>query len=326
MFKRGVQAPGEELLGGALSEDLGDELAKHPARIERYSKARARALDILAYLEQVPHLERERVLLRDCGNWLLFRRYYTVGKVRLSGMHSCSKPLLCPLCAIRRGAKALKVYLERFKVISSQVPELRPYLVTFTVANGPNLGERMRHLQWALKTLQTRRRLFVAGGKRAVWTEAVRAWGAVWSYEVTNRGKGWHPHAHAIWLCESPPDRWALVEEWKRITGDSCILDVRPMHQTDLAKDFCEVFKYTMKFGELANDHLVEAYRTLRGKRLIGSFGCFRGVQVPEELTDDLLDDLPYIELLYRFQPGTGYSVQASSDPLFDGQPLEVTA
>lgn len=310
MVNRGDQAPGESVLCGTLSGDLGDELEKHPARIKRYSDARKRALEILAYLEQVSHLGEERALLRDCGNYLLFRQYYTVGKVRLAAMRSCRKPLLCPLCAIRRGAKALKAYLDRFRTIVAENGALVPYLVTFTVANGADLGERMGHLHRSLQRLHGRRREFLAGSKRAVWTEAVKAMGAVWSYEVTNRGKGWHPHAHAIWLCETPPERWALVDEWKGITGDSCVLDVRPMDQADPAKDFCEVFKYTMKFSELALSDLVQAYRTLRGKRLIGSFGCFRGVQVPDELTDELLDDLPYIELLYRYRAGVGYSIE----------------
>lgn len=42
----------------------------------------------------------------------------------------------------------------------------------------------------------------------------------------------------------------------------------------------------------------------LEGKRLLGSAGCFRGVEVPDELNDELLDDLPYVDLFYRFLRG----------------------
>jgi hypothetical protein len=42
----------------------------------------------------------------------------------------------------------------------------------------------------------------------------------------------------------------------------------------------------------------------LKGKRLLGSAGCFRGVEVPDELNDELLDDLPYVDLFYRFLRG----------------------
>jgi hypothetical protein len=46
-----------------------------------------------------------------------FRHYFTIDKVRLHGASFCMKHLLCPLCAIRRGAKALKAYLDRWEVI-----------------------------------------------------------------------------------------------------------------------------------------------------------------------------------------------------------------
>ena len=37
----------------------------------------------------------------------------------------------------------------------------------------------------------------------------------------------------------------------------------------------------------------------------MGSFGLFRAVEVSEELTDELLEEeLPYIDLLYRFVRG----------------------
>jgi hypothetical protein len=52
-----------------------------------------------------------------CGDYLAFRHYFTIDKVRLHGASFCMKHLLCPLCAIRRGSKALKAYLDRWEVI-----------------------------------------------------------------------------------------------------------------------------------------------------------------------------------------------------------------
>ena len=53
----------------------------------------------------------------------------------------------------------------------------------------------------------------------------------------------------------------------------------------------------------------LHAYKTLKGKRLINSFGALRGVEVPEELTDDDLDDdLPYMLMLYTYRKGSGYN------------------
>ena len=40
---------------------------------------------------------------------------------------------------------------------------------------------------------------------------------------------------------------------------------------------------------------------TLKGKRLTGSFGSMYGVKIPEKLDDMPLDELPYMEMFYRF-------------------------
>jgi len=57
----------------------------------------------------------------------------------------------------------------------------------------------------------------------------------------------------------------------------------------------------------------VHAWATLAGKRLIGSAGLFRVVEVPESLLDDPTDfeDLPYVTLFYRYLRGAGYSLNA---------------
>ena len=46
----------------------------------------------------------------------------------------------------------------------------------------------------------------------------------------------------------------------------------------------------------------------LSNRRLVDSFGLLRGVVVPEELTDEPLEGLPYVEYLYRWQ-NAGYSL-----------------
>ena len=326
-----------ELGGTGICE--GSEYGTFASRVERYGSARARARQMVSHLSQVPHvpqvqhlgaerIEKAHARLKDCGEYLAFHHYYTVDKVRLTKASFCKQHLLCPLCAIRRGAKSLKAYLDRFEVIRKDQPSLRPYLVTFTVRNGDELRERFEHLANSLKRLHARRRDWLKKGRG--WTEAARAAGAVWSYEVTNIGNGWHPHAHAIWLCDSEPDQAALRAEWEAITGDSFMVDVRPIGQEDPAEGFSEVFKYAVKFAGLDLEHNVEAWATLHGRRLLGSFGAFRGVEVPPELTDEPLEGLPYVELFYRFVQGKGYELrwaehheaeQASETPSEQAEP-----
>lgn len=286
-----------------------DDAAGLPARVARYSKARRRALDMADFIAHNTEGVKEHSRLSRCGNYLVFRHYYTRDIVRLHAAEFCKQHLLCPLCAIRRGAKLMKAYLERWEYIRAGETALKPFLVTFTVKNGPDLDERMGHLRRSLQKLHKRR----TGTRQR--SECRKAEAGVWSYEVTNRGKGWHPHAHAIWLCATPPDQAALRAEWEGITGDSFMVDVRPI-AGDPVEGFCEVFKYALKFSELSPLHNWEAYKVLHGCRLIAAFGGFYGLDVPDQYLDEPLpEDLPFVDLLFRYVTGVGYSfVPSRSD------------
>jgi hypothetical protein len=73
-----------------------------------------------------------------------------------------------------------------------------------------------------------------------------------------------------------------------------------------------EVFKYAVKFSDQEPADTVHAFLTLRGKRLVASAGAFRGVVVPEALTDEPLEDLPFVTLFYRYLHGSGYTLRGS--------------
>ena len=289
----------------SLAEEFGaDGIETLPKRVERYGKAKSQALDVAQFIGG--HIGGQEKLLRrleTCGDYLLFRHYFTVDAVRLHAASFCMKHLLCPLCAIRRGAKALKSYLDRWEVIRAEKPRLRPFLVTLTVKDGPDLAERFNHLHKAQRELWKRKQR----GRGSV-LDGVQ--GAVWSYEI-KRGAGsglWHPHLHMIALAEHCPDQAQLRAEWHNITGDSFIVDARPI-EGDPVAGFLEVFKYAVKFSDQEPADTWHAFQTLTRKRLLASSGLFRGVVVPENLTDDGIDDLPYVELFYRYLPGRGYSV-----------------
>lgn len=272
-----------------------------PKRVDRYSKAKKGALDVAEYMGTLPRHQAMAGKVRDCGDYLLFRHFFTIDTVKLHAASFCRKHLLCPLCAIRRGAKALGAYLDRFEAIKRTSARLRPFLVTLTVKDGPDLAERFKHLHDSQRELWKRKQR-----RRGSVLDGVE--GAVWSYEV-KRGNGsglWHPHLHMIALAEAAPDAERLSREWHQITGDSFIVDVRPISQEDPASGFVEVFKYAVKFSDQEPADTVHAWETLAGKRLLGSAGCFRGVEIPEDLTDDPGDylGLPYVDLLYRYLSG----------------------
>lgn len=290
----------------SLAGEIGVEgIEALPKRVARYEKAKSGALDIAKYMRDETDHQYMANKVHSCGDYLLFRHYFTVDTVRLHAAQFCKKHLLCPLCAIRRGAKALAAYLARWEVIQAQKTALRPFLITLTVKDGDDLRERFKHLHKSQHELWKRKHR-----GRGSCLDSVA--GAVWSYEV-KRGSGsgdWHPHLHMIALAEAQPDQDELAKEWHQITGDSFIVDVRPISQEDPVSGFIEVFKYAVKFSDQEPADTVHAWQVLKGKRLLSSAGCFRGVEVPDELTDDCsdLEGLPFMDMLYR-QTRNGYSL-----------------
>ena len=306
--------------------DLGHEIKGRgvellPVKVLRYGTAKIRALDVAHYIARLPLDLRDSYTaerLYACGNNLHFRHYFTIDEVRLHKSYLCGFHLLCPLCAIRRGSKALQAYLPRYEALVASEPLLKPFLVTLTVKDGPDLEERFDHLLLAQNRLWRSK----LGTRQKCSLSGVRA--AVWSYEV-KRGKGsglWHPHLHMVALAETMPDQVSLARQWKQLTGDSHVVDVRPIDQADPVSGFLEVFKYALKFSDMSEEDTFHAFTVLSGRRLIGSSGKFRGVKIPKSLMDEPLDSLPYVEYLYRWLPQRrGYRAPLISEPVFPATP-----
>ena len=312
----------EELDSLAADVQRGfDEAERLPSRLERYGFAKARAVATLGNirgvvnrsefedtgytLKQLEKLAAQVPKLSSCGEYLHFRNYYTAGSVRLHSANFCKNHLLCPLCAIRRGAKTLKVYLDRYRAIIAQRGKMRLSMLTFTVKDGPDLAERFEHLKHSIEECSRRRRDSKAGNR--IVTEWTKILGAVGSYEI-KRGKNsgeWHPHVHIMVLHRDRFDWQALKDEWLKITGDSHVVNCTPAKHPDNPEiDFLEVCKYSVKFSDMDKDDLIEAYLVLSGRRMLFSLGEFRGVKVPEPLEDEPLDNLPFVDLFYGFFQG----------------------
>lgn len=324
-----------ELLDLAAEVQRGfDETGKLPVRLIRYAFARERALINLSHVHMFTssHVNKSQMIfirklesisprLAQCGDYLSFKQYYTAGKVRLTAANFCMVHLLCPLCAIRRGSKSLEAYIKRFEIIKTENPRLKLSMLTLTIKNGDDLGERFKHLKKSISTVLEHRRKALKG-QRGYHTEFAKIAGLVGSIETTKDGgqgeikeTGWHPHAHIMVLHDERFDYVALQAEWLKITGDSHVLNVTPAkHPEDPARDFLEVFKYALKFADLTPAQNLEAYQVMNGKNLLFSAGLFRGVEIPESMVDEDLDDLPYIELLYRYLPGSGYNLEEHRD------------
>lgn len=328
---------------GVALESPSDDSTKRTVetRVDHYAKCHERTLDMASHLESLlleTHAMGRKVDdiahdMRRCGKVLHFHEYPSIEESRLYAGKFCQQWKLCPLCATRRSARMIRAYAP--KIVSGAIEKnLVPYLLTLTVRNGEHLEERFEHLVACWQKLQARRRdrqKYERGTRRTkeAWTELARAESIAYSYEL-KRGRDsglWHPHLHAMLLCDREPDPNAIAQEWHAITGDSFIVDVRPFHCVDalkstdpddiadlLAGDLVELLKYALKFSDLSLADNWEAAKYLAGRRLIGSIGpSLRGVTLPTSYLDAPLevDDLPFIEAVATYTNGA-YDIQRS--------------
>lgn len=312
-----------EALAGTDNKGLQSADAdQHRDRITRFGSLKHRAKKQEKYLwtlftpgnpsEESQLAVKSAQKLSECGNYLLFKNYFTVGEIRLSKMNTCKQHLLCPFCAALRASKAMQKYMERIQQVMKENSRLKPVMITFTVKNGADLSERVDHLMGSLRTLFDRCRDFKKKGRG--WNEFCKVKGALYSYENTYNEKTgeWHPHVHMFALIDSWIDQSEFAEYWSILTGDSMIVDIRRIKPKKgmnklqaLQEAISEVCKYALKFGDLSVQKTWEAFKVLKGKRLTGSIGLLWGVKVPEKLTDeDVEDSLPYLEMLYKFVYG----------------------
>lgn len=300
----------------------------HKEKLRLYSSAKTHAQAVAAYI--VDHdftLHKEAEALAACSSWLVFHHYFTSDRFRLIGGCTCKKHLLCAMCALRRAAKTVRAYEAKIRQVMQEQAGagLVPVLVTLTVKNGSDLDERTNHLERAFKTMVSNRRYAKAGGRhKTVFRLLAGAAGAFEFKRGRNSGL-WHPHIHLWALVPGDVDlvemMWDLSDEWRRITGDSQNVDVRPIDCTtdeSFMKSICEVFRYALKFGEMEIQDQVHAYKILRGRRLVRDFGLLHGVQVPDDLHDTIESELalePYIDLMYEHLGAKiGYSLKATCD------------
>lgn len=339
---------------------LADETTPGEAldkRLERYAKAKKRSRSVMDYIihlmdestqseisnEEYWELEKIYDQMDECGAFLLFRHFYTKGIHKLVGGCTCKRHLLCMLCAIRRGAKQMEAYQKKVEQVLSGNENQKLALITLTVKNGNDLLERYTHLTKSLKVL-TDRRKFMLSGKKPIPTVFADIQGAVWTFEATNTGNGWHPHCHMLAIVDRDIDlgemelidgSWVksrvgrfqneLTQEWQGVTGDSFIVDVRPIVEKsdteNMTGAFREVFKYALKTNDMTVENQYQAYKSLKGKRLIASLGSLYNVQVSGDLNDTVEEELrlsPYIDILFRYSETFGYQEYENSSSRTD--------
>ena len=280
-------------------------------RVAKYERAKLRSLQMLEFIEgelrkcspvgdpSAASLRKQAGRLRACGTWLHFAYYFGwLGdefkqETRLIRANFCKQHLLCNFCAVSRSIRALAVYLKRYRYILQMKPYLMPFLITFTVKNGPDLHERFEHIQRSFKRLNDNRRRYLSSPRKHPFTQLAKVKAGAGTYENTfnPRTQEHHVHIHLIALCDAIPAHKPLCDEWEAITGDSFVTDIRPFEDINNPETvFMEVFKYVLKFSTMPLDVNYHAAQVLAGRHLLISFGDFWGTKVPEELAEDSLE------------------------------------
>jgi hypothetical protein len=113
--------------------------------------------------------------------------------------------------------------------------------------------------------------------------------GGVWFFQITKSkaDRCWHPHLHCL-IDSAWMDHSALVTHWKYITGDSHIVDIRPVRDSDATAAY--VARYATSPCELmhlGDPDKVEAVAALGDRRICGTWGNALGIPLRPAKTED---------------------------------------
>lgn len=256
-----------------MDHETGDHALELQRRIDEHAQLVARL-----FREGASDLAEA---LEKCGDELKMQ-CVCCGRSKTCRVHC--KLRHCPLCAPGLAARRVEKY-------DRAVRSMRwPLRVTLTVRNVRRLAGK---LVWLLRCFKKLRRT-------KLWKTCVR--GGFVALEITNRGKGWHPHLELIidaeWLSltTAPPtrraskatkartfkraaaelrDAWAacIGEGWPSVKTRRCFGSAGNRHAT------MEAMKYCVKPGDLLKKttNASEAIYEMKGRRLFFGFGtCFR--------------------------------------------------
>ena len=294
--------------------DSGDPLPLgpgHKKQIGKFNKAKQRTDQVLEFIEENIHLygrdkqcrlRKEYSKMKNCANYLKFRYYYEIEEIRLLHVIHCDNKWLDMFCGLRWADKAVQKYRERFSEIRKQHGEMKYIHMTLTVLPEDGLTKTYNKLDTALKNMSQRIRN--ARRRKNDTSEFRHIRGMIGTIEV-KRGQGdgeWHPHFHGLILADEYINQKLLSKEWYDITGDSYIVDVRRISAN--IKDFCEAIAYTLKSSTMSIEDQIHAYFTLRKKAMLRSWGLFRGVEIPDDLNDQEIENEKYVDVIYRYVTG----------------------
>jgi hypothetical protein len=295
----------------------------HRKNVKKLEEAKQRTEKVMRYLEQnlesygqnrKSKLRKQYIKMQGCGNRLKFHYYYNKEETRLVDAIFCQNKWLDLLCGLRWATRTMHRYKEKAEEIDEQFPGYKKVHITLTIVNDTDLTKAYNKLDNSMKKMSTTIR---NARKRRTSSEFGKIDGMVGTIEIKKgRGGKWHPHFHGLAYVKDYISQDRLSAEWEKMTGDSYITWVSEVNGD--IKDFCEVFSYTLKASTMSVADQIHVWFICGGKSMVRSWGLFRNVKMPEKLTDDPLEDEPYLELIYDYlQDRRGYAISHVSFQCF---------
>lgn len=127
---------------------------------------------------------------------------------------------------------------------------------------------------------------------KPLWKKAVQGGVSIIENKIGEDGESWHCHFHIIAEAKFINQK-ALSALWHEITGDSYITDVRRVGALSGAISY--ITKYVTKAADhsilVSPRHLQEAITAYSGRRLVSTFGTWRGLQLSEDPDEEFTSE-----------------------------------
>ncbi|MGN6368786.1 MAG: protein rep [Phycisphaerae bacterium] len=124
-----------------------------------------------------------------------------------------------------------------------------------------------------------------------IWKKYIEGGAAIIETKVGAGSGLWHVHFHVVCEAKYIPQK-LLSDEWLKITGDSHVVDIRRVGARTGAVQY--ITKYVTKAADSSvvnsRRHLLEAIDAFTGRRLVTTFGTWRGLKLMENVTDEVIE------------------------------------
>lgn len=229
--------------------------------------------------------------LQACRKFAFFMQNKVTKKLRIQS--SRCKLRWCPICRD----------VSRMIVTSATEEWLKiqdyPKMITLTLKHSDDpLRLQIDRIYKAFQTLKT----------RALFKRLIT--GGVWFFQLkfNQATEQWHPHIHCLVAGKYFP-HGKLKQLWFKITGDSDIVDIRPVK--DLEGCANDVARYATSPADIAavnEEQALDIYYSTKHRRICGSWGSAKSITLKPEPADDndmwvRVADFYYVNTKKQFDP-----------------------